>query len=114
MLHSILKNSAITGKTYFFKGKGYWQFDDMRMRTSHEYPKQSATRWMGCKTAKQEHWSTFNERLYEQVGDVDDKHENDGREIEVSSTTSTLSLVNKILIISLVTFCSIFNQLKMT
>ncbi|KAL7027224.1 hypothetical protein ACKWTF_005366 [Chironomus riparius] len=102
------------GKTYFFKGKGYWQFDDMRMRTSHEYPKQSASRWMGCKQARQEHWK-FNEKLFEEVGDVDDKNEDENsREIEVSSTTSTLGLVNRILIVSLVTFCSLINQLKMT
>lgn len=86
----------------------------MRMRTSHEYPKQSASRWMGCKTAKQEHWK-FNEKLFEEVGDVDDKHDDgNGREIEVSSTTSTLGLVNRILTISLVTFCSLINQQKMT
>lgn len=104
-----------TGKTYFFKGKGYWQFDDMRMRTSHEYPYQSATRWMGCKSAKQEHWTTVHEIPYDEDGDVDDKHEEEnGREIEVSSTTSTLGLVNRILIISLVTFCSLINQFKMT
>jgi hypothetical protein len=69
---------------------------------------------MGCKQARQEHWK-FNEKLFEEVGDVDDKHDDEnGREIEVSSTTSTLSLVNRILIISLVTLCSLINRLKMT
>lgn len=37
-----------TGKTYFFKGKGFWEFDDLRMRVAHEKQKLSAPVWMGC------------------------------------------------------------------
>lgn len=36
------------GKTYFFKGKGFWEFDDLRMRVAHEKQKLSAPVWMGC------------------------------------------------------------------
>ena len=36
------------GKTYFFKGKGFWEFDDQRMRVAHEKQKLSAPVWMGC------------------------------------------------------------------
>lgn len=45
------KRIILAGKTYFFKGKGYWQFDDYRMRVLHENQKQSAEKWMGCKGA---------------------------------------------------------------
>jgi len=38
----------LTGKTYFFKGKGFWEFDDLRMRVAHEKQKLSAPVWMGC------------------------------------------------------------------
>uniref|UniRef100_A0A336L9G6 CSON002198 protein n=1 Tax=Culicoides sonorensis TaxID=179676 RepID=A0A336L9G6_CULSO len=37
------------GKTYFFKNKGYWEFNDYYMRVAHERQKSSAQRWMGCK-----------------------------------------------------------------
>lgn len=37
------------GKTYFFKGKGYWRFDDLRMSVTHLDPHPSAERWMKCK-----------------------------------------------------------------
>lgn len=36
------------GTTYFFKGKHFWQFDDMRMRVAHKRPKPSAQYWMHC------------------------------------------------------------------
>lgn len=36
------------GKTYFFKGKGYWRFNDLRMSVEHEEQKSSAQFWMGC------------------------------------------------------------------
>lgn len=42
-------NFVGTGKTYFFKGKGYWEFNDYYMRVAHERQKSSAQRWMGCK-----------------------------------------------------------------
>lgn len=38
----------IIGKTYFFKDKGYWKFNDMYMRVEHSEPKPSAPFWMGC------------------------------------------------------------------
>lgn len=38
-----------SGKTYFFKGKGYWQFDDYRMRVAHEHQRKSAQKWMNCR-----------------------------------------------------------------
>lgn len=37
-----------TGKTYFFKGKSYWQFVDAKMSVKHRDPKSSAVQWMGC------------------------------------------------------------------
>ncbi|KAJ8686079.1 hypothetical protein QAD02_021873 [Eretmocerus hayati] len=36
------------GTKYFFKGKHFWQFDDLRMRVAHRKPKSSAHFWMGC------------------------------------------------------------------
>lgn len=37
-----------TGKTYFFKGKKYWQLDDATMEITKREPDLSAHRWMGC------------------------------------------------------------------
>lgn len=39
---------TILGKTYFFKGKGFWKFNDLRMRVEHEEQNDSAQFWMGC------------------------------------------------------------------
>ncbi|XP_071445795.1 matrix metalloproteinase-2-like isoform X2 [Hetaerina americana] len=36
------------GITYFFKGKGYWAFDDRKMRVRHKAQKLSAPKWMKC------------------------------------------------------------------
>lgn len=36
------------GRTYFFKGKGYWRFNDLRMSVDHRDPYPSAERWMKC------------------------------------------------------------------
>jgi matrix metalloproteinase-16 (membrane-inserted) len=44
----IMRFYFLTGKTYFFKGKGFWEFDDLRMRVAHEKQKLSAPVWMGC------------------------------------------------------------------
>uniref|UniRef100_A0A182TA82 Uncharacterized protein n=1 Tax=Anopheles maculatus TaxID=74869 RepID=A0A182TA82_9DIPT len=41
------------GKTYFFKGLGYWRFNDMRMSIAHQFQKSSATEWMKCKHERQ-------------------------------------------------------------
>lgn len=36
------------GKTYFFKGKTYWEFNDSLMHVTHSRPELSAPRWMDC------------------------------------------------------------------
>lgn len=36
------------GYTYFFRGKGFWRFNDLRMRVDHERQTLSAPFWMGC------------------------------------------------------------------
>lgn len=35
-------------RTYFFKGKGFWKFDDHYMQVQHEQPRSSAHFWMKC------------------------------------------------------------------
>ncbi|KAK0080838.1 hypothetical protein PV325_013239 [Microctonus aethiopoides] len=50
------------GKTYFFKGKGFWEFNDMRMRVAHEKPKSSAQFWMGCPPEMETNDVDFPER----------------------------------------------------
>lgn len=35
-------------KTYFFKGKGFWLFNDHLMEVAHERPRSSALVWMKC------------------------------------------------------------------
>ena len=36
------------GKTYFFKGKHFWQFDDYSMMVVDLTPKRIGTHWMQC------------------------------------------------------------------
>lgn len=55
------------GKTYFFKGKGFWKFDDLRMKVMHERPRPVSQYWMGC-PKKEDHeefdnWPTKQERI---------------------------------------------------
>lgn len=38
----------ILGKTYFFKNKVFWEFNDRRMRVTSATPSLSAPYWMGC------------------------------------------------------------------
>lgn len=44
----MIKRVYLLGKTYFFKGKGFWEFDDQRMKVAHEKQKLSAPFWMDC------------------------------------------------------------------
>ena len=38
----------IDGKTYFFKGKDFWAFDDIRMAVEADAPKPIGEHWMHC------------------------------------------------------------------
>ena len=38
----------IDGKTYFFKGRNFWQFDDNSMMVADPMPKRIGTHWMQC------------------------------------------------------------------
>ena len=38
----------LPGKTYFFKGKVFWEFNDRRMRVVSSTPSVSSSFWMGC------------------------------------------------------------------
>lgn len=40
------------GKTYFFKGKGFWKFNDLQMRVEHEKQYSSAQFWMACQAER--------------------------------------------------------------
>lgn len=44
----LILNLNFTGITYFFKGKGFWKFNDLRMRVENEKQMPSAQFWMGC------------------------------------------------------------------
>lgn len=44
----MFKTCFFVGKTYFFKGKGFWKFNDLRMRVENERQTLSAPFWMGC------------------------------------------------------------------
>lgn len=50
---------SFIGKTYFFKGKGFWKFNDLRMRVEHERQLSSAQFWMGCPTERTGRRSPF-------------------------------------------------------
>lgn len=43
-----LKQIIFTGATYFFKGKGFWKFNDKMMRVTEPKQTLSASKWMGC------------------------------------------------------------------
>lgn len=49
------------GKTYFFKGKGYWEFNDQAMKVAHTDLKPSAVRWMGCSSSPRLPYTESNE-----------------------------------------------------
>lgn len=43
------KNSVCSaGATYFFKGKGFWKFNDLRMKVEKTEQSPSAQFWMKC------------------------------------------------------------------
>jgi hypothetical protein len=43
----------LLGKTYFFKGKVFWEFNDRRMRVVNPIPSLSAPYWLSCPTGMQ-------------------------------------------------------------
>ena len=46
------------GKTYFFKGGGYWRFNDRRFavdRAKPPFPRNTAEWWLGCPRVQQLH-----------------------------------------------------------
>lgn len=45
---NLVSFNFLQGKSYFFKGKGFWKFDDSIMRVAHDRPLSSAVHWMGC------------------------------------------------------------------
>lgn len=49
---------CFSGKTYFFKNKGFWKFNDLHMRVEKAEQTASAPFWMGCER---------NIKEYEQV-----------------------------------------------
>jgi hypothetical protein len=102
--HNFHSNSHPTGKTYFFKEGGYWQFDDMRMRVAHQRRKPSAYRWMGCKQKherldedsdeRRQYWK--NPRRDEEVTDVEndeDLYSSEDIDIVVSSSAPSASIL---------------------
>ena len=36
------------GRTYFFKNKMFWRFDDTLVRTDMRYPQEAPPFWLGC------------------------------------------------------------------
>lgn len=51
-LNKLILFFTYPGKTYFFKGKGFWKFNDLQMRVENEKQFSSATFWMGCATER--------------------------------------------------------------
>jgi hypothetical protein len=97
-----LLNFTPTGKTYFFKGAGYWQFDDMKMRVVHDRQKKSAYQWMGCKPKherlddetsgeRKEFWR--NPKRDEEVTDVEGEEDFFSNEdIDIVTSTAPASI----------------------
>lgn len=43
--------SLYTGATYFFKNRGFWKFNDLRMRVEQEEPRSIGEFWFNCTAA---------------------------------------------------------------
>lgn len=71
--------SGSTGKTYFFKGKSFWQFNDSLMQVERMRPELSATRWMGCPRET----TTYSNEVYD-----DDERRQERKEPLISSSNS--------------------------
>lgn len=94
----------IAGKTYFFKGKGYWQFDDYRMRVAHDQQRKSAARWMGCRATIEDDSRQYlkNPKRDEETEDVNDDEEDMYFELELTSMASSCNqLINIKLVMAL-------------
>lgn len=115
--------SFLTGKTYFFKGTGYWQFDDMKMRVAHDRQKKSAIKWMGCEPSherldeesgeRRQHWR--NPKRDEEVTDLDDDEFESNGDIDLPISTSNASILNlfnvkKFLIVILIVLLNSMNR----
>lgn len=48
----ILIGLETLGKTYFFKGKHFWRFDDSIQHVAHHNPELSSVRWMKCSKSR--------------------------------------------------------------
>lgn len=86
-------------KTYFFKGFGYWEFNDDRMRVAHNKRLLSARKWMNCPR---------------QPNEVDDEQtwtsplvsdNNDTEQGQSSSTSSSLTATNTLSSIKVPLLC---------
>lgn len=79
-------SEPFTGKTYFFKGEGYWQFDDMRMHVSHDMRKRSARKWMGkdlCKNKEPEKRQQYvTSKRDEEIYDLDERDKEESQDEE--------------------------------
>lgn len=81
----------VLGKTYFFKGKSFWQFDDLRKHVTSEKPELSAVRWMKCSRKS----ATYSNEVY----DDEEQH----KEPLTSKSTVQHAFTNPLFII----FCMI-------
>lgn len=69
----------IDHKTYFFKGLGYWEFNDDRMQVAHAKPKLSARKWMNCSRGINEvdEDQTYTASLKSELNETEEDYEDD-------------------------------------
>ena len=72
----------VSGKTYFFKGQYFYEFNDKKMRVKKGYPKLIRNNWLGCDTK------------YSVAG-----------EIKANDSENTASLSTPSILTSLLTLC---------
>lgn len=103
LFRNLFLTPFVLGVTYFFKGKGYWKFNDLQMRVEHRMPKPSSSFWMGCPEPKGR-WLDWEDNFLDVYNDVDgsfyDQHIDYDDE---SSTGPFLVPVPAVLFISLLT-----------
>lgn len=101
------------GKTYFFKGKGYWQFNDYNMRVTQDQQKKSAPTWMGCNAKEETRKQHLKARDEEMEEDDDEEDYYFEKDFETRSSAIAI-IVNKSLLVLVATVILITDRSLMS
>lgn len=105
------------GKTYFFKGKGYWQFNDYNMRVTQDLQKKSAPTWMGCNAkeeTRKQHLKARDEEMEEDDDEEDYYFEKDFETRTLIRSSAIAIIFNKSLLVLVATVILITDRSLMS